>query len=136
MTWTYSGNPSSSDLDAVRFRLGDTDSARPLLSNEEITYLLSSTSNVVLQAAATGARQLSAKFGRMPSVSIDGFNVDYSALARQFTELADSLDDEDKRSGEGVVGYAGGISVADIATVAADTDRPRSIIRDLEADRQ
>lgn len=136
MTWTYSGNPGASNQDAVRFRLGDTDSARPLLSDEEIAYLLASTSNVVLQAAATGARQLSAKFGRMPNVSIDGFTVDYGALARQFSELADTLDDEDKRSGEGVTGYAGGISIADMAAVSADTDRPRSVVRDLEADRQ
>jgi len=136
MTWTYSGNPGASNNDAVRFRLGDIDTTRQLLSDEEIAYLLSSTSNSVLQAAATGARQLAARFGRMPSVNIDGFSVDYSAMARQFNELAANLEDEDRRAGDGVPAYAGGISVADIATVAADADRPRSIIRDLEADRQ
>lgn len=136
MAWTYSGNPGASNNDAVRFRLGDTDLTRPLLSDEEIAYLLTSTSNSILQAAALGARQLAARFGRMPNVSIDGFNVDYAAMARQFNDLADGLENEDKRSGDGVLGYAGGISNADIALVAADTDRPRSIIRDLEADRQ
>ena len=40
MAWTYSGNPGASNLDEVRFLIQDTDSTDPLLSNEEINYLL------------------------------------------------------------------------------------------------
>ena len=40
MTWTYSGNPSSTERDAVRFLVGDTDTNDQLLSNEEIDYLV------------------------------------------------------------------------------------------------
>lgn len=39
MTWSYSGDPSSSTLDEIRFLIQDTDTNDQLLSNEEITYL-------------------------------------------------------------------------------------------------
>lgn len=39
MTWSYSGDPSSSTLDEIRFLIQDTDTNEQLLSNEEITYL-------------------------------------------------------------------------------------------------
>ncbi len=39
MTWSYSGDPSSSTLDEIRFLIQDTDTTDQLLSNEEITYL-------------------------------------------------------------------------------------------------
>lgn len=38
MTWTYSGDPSSSARDEVRFLIGDTDKARQLLSDAEIAW--------------------------------------------------------------------------------------------------
>lgn len=39
MTWSYSGDPSSSTLDEIRFLIQDTNTNEQLLSNEEITYL-------------------------------------------------------------------------------------------------
>ena len=42
MTWTYSGDPGSSELDEVRFLIQDTDTDDQLLSDEELTYLLDS----------------------------------------------------------------------------------------------
>jgi hypothetical protein len=33
MTWSYSGDPSSSSTDAVRFLVGDTDTNDQLISN-------------------------------------------------------------------------------------------------------
>lgn len=40
MTFSYSGNPGASSLDEVRFLIQDTDSGEPLLTDEEINYLL------------------------------------------------------------------------------------------------
>ena len=40
MSWTYSGDPSVSRLDEIRFQIGDTKEADPLLSNEEIEYYM------------------------------------------------------------------------------------------------
>ena len=41
MSFTYSGDPAASQLDAVRFALGDTIKEGALLQDEEINYLLS-----------------------------------------------------------------------------------------------
>lgn len=40
MTWTYSGDPSKSDLDRYRFLISDTIETDPVLQDEEINYLL------------------------------------------------------------------------------------------------
>lgn len=40
MSWTYSGDPSSSDLDKYRFMLGDTIAEEPLMQNEEIQFIV------------------------------------------------------------------------------------------------
>lgn len=41
MTWSYSGDPSNSDKDLYRFEIGDTDPTEPIISDEEILYILS-----------------------------------------------------------------------------------------------
>lgn len=39
MSWTYSGDPSNSDLDETRFTIGDTDTDSQILTDEEVLYL-------------------------------------------------------------------------------------------------
>lgn len=41
MSFTYSGDPSNSKLDECRFLLGDTDAGAPIMSDEEINYIIS-----------------------------------------------------------------------------------------------
>lgn len=40
MAWSYSGDPSFSDVDKYRFLITDTIEDEPLLQNEEISYVL------------------------------------------------------------------------------------------------
>lgn len=40
MSFTYSGNPSSSPLDKYRFILGDTNPEEPILTDAEINYIV------------------------------------------------------------------------------------------------
>lgn len=40
MSWTYSGDPSTSQLDEIRFIIGDTNVNAPIMQNEEIEYLI------------------------------------------------------------------------------------------------
>ena len=46
MTWSYSGDPAASDLDAVRYIIGDTSEDMSLLTDEEIKYELSNNEDV------------------------------------------------------------------------------------------
>lgn len=116
MTWTYSGNPGASNLDAVRFMIGDTDSASPQLTNEEITYLL--TEHGTVRAASVAAcRGLAAKYSRFADQSTGSISISYSQISASYRTLV-----RDIVAGSLVAPYAGGISKRDMATVDADTD--------------
>lgn len=52
MTWSYSGDPTGNPTDSVRFEVGDTDSTRPMVQDEEIAYALSEQGGVLWAAAA------------------------------------------------------------------------------------
>ena len=116
--WSYSGNPAASDLDAVRFAIGDTDTADQLLSDEEIAYLL--TNSTVSAASIAACEALAAKFARSVDRTVGSLSLSASQKAKQFRELAATL-----RRQRAVLAapYAGGISVADKDTQRADTDR-------------
>ena len=62
MAWTYSGDPSSSDRDKVRFLIGDTDTNNQLLQDAEITFLLNQWNSDAYVAAAHACDALAAKF--------------------------------------------------------------------------
>ena len=71
MSFTYSGNPSTSMLDESRFVLGDTNERNPILQDEEINYIIAQAgSNVDLlrymlftQAATIFARDIKRSLG-------------------------------------------------------------------------
>lgn len=94
MTWTYSGNPASSDRDAVRFTVGDTDTTDQLITNEEIAYLLT-IHNGVGMASVGAARAIAAKFSRKAdqsrSVGDLTLSQQYSQQSFSYHHLADHL---------------------------------------------
>ena len=90
MTWTYSGDPSDSTRDAVRFMVGDTDVNDQLLSDEEIDYLVVEH-GTINRISSEAARGIAAKFARLMTRSIGGLSADFSAKYRQYLELADNL---------------------------------------------
>lgn len=111
MTWSYSGNPASSNLDQVRFLIGDTDAAQSQLSNEEIEYTLGS--KPPKGAAAECARAIAAKYARLVTRSVGDLNVTYKELQENYTKLAERLDAQSASEDAGVQVFAGGIFTAD-----------------------
>lgn len=99
MSWSYSGNPAASDRDAVRFYVGDTDTDRQIISNEEIDFLLATWMpkyESVLLTAAQACEVIAGKYAREVSVSADGVSVAASELQTKFNLLAESLRDQYK----------------------------------------
>lgn len=97
--WSYSGDPSASDLDQVRFYVQDVDPARQLLSNEEIEFLLAQWIDAVaspLYVAAVAAEVIAAKFVPEVNVSGDGISVDQGSLQQRYNDLAASLREQYK----------------------------------------
>jgi len=91
MTFTYS-DPSDSDLEAVRFRIADTDSDRPLLTDEEIEYELAEANDDVLLAALGCAEALVARGSHKVTKKIGAMSINYSDLTAQYSALAASLE--------------------------------------------
>lgn len=71
MSFSYSGDPSESQLDECRFILGDTDSSNPIMQDEEIEYIISQSGtdvntlryNLFTQAATIFARDIKRSLG-------------------------------------------------------------------------
>ena len=126
---TYSGDPSTSDDDAVRFLIGDTGPVAPattpvfLLFNEEIAYLLTQYPGI-LSAAAAGADALCAKFSRQVDELTGDLQRKCSQKSKQYGMLADKLRAQSSDPLTSVpIPFAGGISCADIRSRIEDFDR-------------
>ena len=96
MTFTYSGDPSTSARNYVRFLLNDTDSTDALFSDEEIAYVLTEWSGDAYDAARELAEILIARFARLAdstSKSVGDISVSesYGSKVSHYKELADSL---------------------------------------------
>ena len=120
MTWTYSGDPSASDRDFVRFWLGDTDTTDQQLSDEEIAALLTIEGSP-RAAALSGARRLLAKYSRLVDKSVGDLSVSYSQRRAGLETLIGSLKRDMVLAGG--MPISGGQSKARKETVEADTDR-------------
>lgn len=111
MTFNYSADPSSSDLDEVRFWLQDTDSTDPLLQDEELQFLLDTWDHIAdsnLFTAAVAAEIIAARFAREVNISADGVSANVSELQQKYNDLAASLRDQYKQKGATGAPFAGG----------------------------
>lgn len=99
--FSYSGDPSTSDLDAVRFLIGDTDPNAYFLNDAEIGYMLSlsaamdstgdgATPNIPA-AAGAAAEAIAAELSREVSYSADGVSVSADTLANKYYGVAEKI---------------------------------------------
>ena len=94
MTWSYSGNPASSNLDEIRFLIQDTDTTDQLLSNEEINYLYGVYGDAYSAAvAAVGVLIAQASKVAEESKTVGDLSLSVKSGARlaQWQALMDSL---------------------------------------------
>ena len=89
MAWSYSGNPSSSMLDRLRFEIQDTSSEDPLLSDEELTFLL--TNYTIYRAAAKACLAIAMKFAKLADKRIGPISISAGERAEKYLQLADKF---------------------------------------------
>lgn len=130
MSWSYSPSDlntttASGRLNTVRLLVGDTDTTDQLVQDEEIAFALSQTGDNVYSAAVWICRAIAAKFSRMVTTTLDGaLSANYSDRAKQYNQMAVQIEAQGKKtSGKSLGIFAGGISVAAMGVVNADTDR-------------
>lgn len=120
MAWSYSGDPGASPKDEVRFLVADTDPADPIVSDEEILFMLAEK-GTPLSAAAALARVLAFRYARACDTAIGDYRVSLSAIAERYRLLAREL--SSKAGLVSAIPYAGGISASDKRRQEEDTDR-------------
>lgn len=127
MTATYTG-PSNSDADAVRFRLGDTDTDAAYLTDAEVAYCLTAEGDDVTRAALRACDAIVAKLSRDPDASLPGSSVSWSQRVEHFRQLRADLQREATADGA-VLSFAGGQTYSDRDTLGSNTDLVPARIR-------
>ncbi len=118
MVWSYSGDPSTSTTDRIRFLIGDTDSCDQLVSNEEVDWAFSVEPQVET-AAATLLEHLATKYARLSDMRVGDISKSLSQLSGQFEERAKKLR---SLSTTCVLPFVGGLSKAGKQTLAENDD--------------
>lgn len=126
--WSYTGNPASSNRDAVRSLIGDIDPSEAQVSNQEIDWSLTQESGVY-SAAARCCEMIAAYYARKITVSTGGQNStiteNWGELFEHYRDLGAQLRTQASTT-EGSSGgsvYCGGISIADKQSNEGDSDR-------------
>lgn len=94
MSFSYSGNPKDSPLDEARFILGDTNSAAPIMQDEEILYIIDTNSTspskmryeLFSRAATLFARDIKRSLGPQSEDPTDRLNY-YKEQAEYYKNL-------------------------------------------------
>lgn len=101
MAWSYSGDPGTSDKDELRFMVADTDDTVPLLTDEEIGYLISRWMpryGSMQMVASVAAASIGRKFAGVTSIQADGVSVNVSEISKAYADMAASLRQEAERA--------------------------------------
>jgi hypothetical protein len=102
MTFTYSGDPTTSLRNRVRFLINDTDTNDALFSDEELDYLISEWGTNVYEICRAACETLVSRFSRLAdstSKSVGDISVSesYTSKSKQYQDLADSFLDRKMR---------------------------------------
>lgn len=123
--FTYSGDPSASDRDQVRFLVGDTNPKDPQLLDAEVDWLVS-TEGITHEAAIAACSHIAARYSREVDAVDEGPDTKTGrkreVLAKHYRDLADDLR---RRRIKTVGAYAGALSQAEKDLARADTDTPQ-----------
>jgi len=130
MVWNYSGDPSKSLKDEVRFLTGDTCQDEPLVQDEEIRYALAKHGDNTMLAGALVLRSLAARFSREASASVGGVSYSGATIAEAFNSRADELDPSGVTSGSSaLLPVFGGLTYTGKEILDSDTDAVQPIFR-------
>ena len=120
MAWTYGGDPSANNRDAVRFLIGDTVTADQKLSDSEIAYLLSAHSDNVFFSAAAACEAIASFYATALSKSVGSTSVSLGEKHSNYLTLAERLRNQVRQTPVAI--YSGGATEDDKDTYREDDD--------------
>lgn len=108
MAFSYSGDPSNSDLDQVRFIIGDTEQDDYYLEDKEIQFFIDNESSLI-DASIRSAEAISAQLsGKADSVDSEEISAEFRDLANRYWKLASRLEDRKSKEGSGLASLSTG----------------------------
>lgn len=116
--FTYEGDPSQSDTQAVRYLSGDTDRELAEIDDKEIAFALSKFSDTRL-AAAMCVDALADKYARRADIKVGEVSKSMSAISDRLRQRAKDLRTE---AGKSAMPFFGGVSEADKQATDANSD--------------
>lgn len=119
----YGGDPANDTSDELRLLIGDT-AASPVLSDAEVSYYLSQSSNIYLAASYAVDGILAGEGGSVSEKQVGDLRIKYESGGGSggLSGLAKSLRARAAR-GSSSLAYTGGISKADDDSIEDDSDR-------------
>lgn len=100
--FSYSGDPSTSDRDEVRYLIQDTDSNDFYLDDAEIDYHINNESNN-LQAAIEAAEQIAISLAdKADSVDAQEVSAEFREQSERYWKVADKLKQRKDEDGSGL----------------------------------
>ncbi len=91
MSFNYSGDPSASTLDNVRFLIGDTDIDDPQFQDTEINAILAENASEPYSTAIVLVERLLAKYSRKVDKSMGDLSISYSQMVENYRKLLPQL---------------------------------------------
>lgn len=121
MSWSYGQNPAADTKDEVRFLVGQTSTADPVLvQDEEITYAIAQTPNRYAAAVLVGEAMLARLAGSdAESVTVGNLSETYGDRTAKLEVALKAL--RRQASMRGIVPSAGGVLLADKLARQSDT---------------
>lgn len=123
-TWSYSGDPQSSELDAVRWLVTDTDTANQRLGDREILFAIAQGGGIYRAAAACCRVIGQHNPGESVTVSVGDMSDSVSGEGMAWATLADYYESRATMASSPAVAIAGGTSNARKYERVSDPDRP------------
>ena len=146
MAFTYTGDPSTSDKDSVRFEIQDTNPDSPLLQDAEITWCILAETGTAAATPATIAETnphgfysacarametLARLFSAQADTEVGSLRTTYSKQAAGYTKRAQELRAKAQAFGEP---YAGGQSITEKQAASQDADAVQPAFRRSQFD--
>lgn len=112
------------DLQKIRYELGDTDVSFPIMSDSEYEYFLEKNNYNVIKASLDAARVILFKLAQRGEETVDIFSIKGTKAAEQY-RLALQMYIKDPNLNpvlNNVRGYFGGVSISDMEANDANSD--------------
>ena len=105
--WSYDGDPTGDRKDEVRLMVGDTNEADPLVTDEEINYILDqyppADGKAAWMAAAAVCDTIAGQFGRKADRSVGPLSISASQQWEHYKDLANNFRVLAATNGKGLV---------------------------------